>query len=356
MRKSISYVVSELISYRESSVAATKQFVKWKHNEILCPRLEAQLNRIRDGFLKYSSVAYDVQGPRDQGTDVLLRYQSEDANPDEDACFMAFQVKGEWDLQQKDYLKTLRSQAFEALSEYGSSLERYYVVLCFDARAYREQIRAINKTLSLDPRIVVVNPRYALTFLRLSESRIVSLVDGLLREEDEVFRSAKASIASMPPTQVAVLLAATYEAVFGYGGRDIQLRQVSSSTFVQRVFERCPDFSKDTWSNLEDIGFGEPDDEDELDLTDYGRSYDERFADDLDVLVDLGEFDLRRGEETVRVNMESVRPIQALLLDGNIRYGYQHDELLRFVFGLLGVMETFGAEGLDEVEDPTIGS
>ena len=66
MRKSISYVVSELISYRESSVAAIKQFAKWKHNEILCPRFDTHLNRIRDGFLKYSSVAYDVQGMRDQ--------------------------------------------------------------------------------------------------------------------------------------------------------------------------------------------------------------------------------------------------------------------------------------------------
>src|SRR5207249_11227356 len=115
MRKSIGYVVSELVSYRESSVAETKQFEKLKHNEILCPRLEGQLNRIRDGFLKYYSVAYDVQGLRDQGTDVLLRYQTEDANPDEGARFIAFQIKGEWDLEQKEDLKVVSSQEVEAV-------------------------------------------------------------------------------------------------------------------------------------------------------------------------------------------------------------------------------------------------
>ena len=53
--------------------------------------------------------------------------------------------------------------------------------------------------------------------------------------------------------------------------------------------------------------------------------------------------------------MENVRPIEALLLDGNIRYGYKHGDLLKFVFELLGVMGVFGLEGLDEVEDPTVG-
>ena len=62
MRKSISYVVSELIAYRRSSIAATKQFEKWKHNEDLYPKLEEQLNRIREGFLKYHSVAMTSEG------------------------------------------------------------------------------------------------------------------------------------------------------------------------------------------------------------------------------------------------------------------------------------------------------
>jgi hypothetical protein len=353
MRKSISYVVSELLSYRESPKKATKVFSKWKHNETLCPRLEEQLNRVRDGFLKYHSVAYDVQGIRDQGTDVVLRYLSEEApSSDTAARFIAFQIKSEWDLDQEDYLKTLKSQAFEALNEYRDALDRYYIVLCAGVQEYRDEIRAVNKSLCLDSKIVVISPRYALTFFRLSGSRLTSLVDGLLREEDEVVRVAKKSIEGLRPTEAAVLITAVHEVMFHRGGRDIDLHRLSSNSFVQRVYAACPDYSRDTWDALEYEESFDPEDDDEIDLTDRKRDYADRFADDVDHLVEFAALGVP-VEATSEVNIEDLRPIQALLLDGNIRYGYEDEQLLKFVFELLAVMTTFGREELDETEDPT---
>ena len=74
MNGAISTVVDELVKYKASSNKNTKNFVKLKHNKHLCPMVEKQGNRILDCFVKYHSVAYDVQGINDRGTDVLLRY------------------------------------------------------------------------------------------------------------------------------------------------------------------------------------------------------------------------------------------------------------------------------------------
>jgi hypothetical protein len=172
----------------------------------------------------------------------------------------------------------------------------------------------------------------------------------LLREEDQVLKSAKQCIVDTPPAHVATLLAAVYEATFGVGGIEIDLRRVQANSFVQQVFAGTPDYRRQTWSNLAyDTEYGADEDE-ETDLTDRGRSYDERFADDVDALVELNGFEVL-DERRVRVNLPDVRSIQALLLDGSIRYDYKSEVLLKFVFEVLDVMAAFGLGGLDEQED-----
>jgi hypothetical protein len=352
MRTDIPYVIAELVNHRRSSIAATKHFADLKHNTVLCPRLEEQLNRVRDSFLKYESVAYDIQGVHDQGTDVVLRYETSDADGNAQARFLAFQIKAESDLQNKGYLKTLRSQVLQAFGEYQDKLDRYYVILCVDAKEWRDEIREINKALSRHRQVTVVSPQYAFTLIRLSGTRIASLVDGFLREDDEVLKAAKLGVASLPPTQVAVLIAATYEATFGQHAANIDLGRVFANTFVRKVFDAAPDYPVSTWEDLDyDETYGPDDDDPEVELVDRRRPYVERFAEAVDLSVDSG---LRTHGElgSAEVNMADVRPLQALLLDANIRYGFGNDALTTYVFGLLGIMEAFGLPGIDDEEAP----
>jgi hypothetical protein len=85
---------------------------------------------------------------------------------------------------------------------------------------------------------------------------------------------------------------------------------------------------------------------------DRDRAYGDRFADDIDNLNELGNLDVR-SEDQARVELSSVRAMQALLLDANIRYGYENNDPLKFIFDALGVMNAFGLEAVDEGEDPT---
>jgi hypothetical protein len=372
-----SVVIAELLHYGESDMHKTAVFRKWKHNADLCPMLEHQLNVIRESFLKHQSVVYDVQGPRDQGSDVLLRFSASENGEAGDHRFIIFQVKSYHDIKTTDYLKELRSQHFQTYSAYGESIEHYYLLLCTDIKAHRNQIRNIKNEFAKRPEVTVIDPAYVLTFLLLTPLRIGFTVEALLSEEDEVFKQARQVVRSLTPTQTALLLVTVSRALDGFT-RELDLEELRSDAFTRRIYDVTPDYSPSDFEfveathaasrvseadaaevNEEGAFDSEADEEDDYwehlfpddyEPSDRARSSFERFAEDVEVLTErLFTVDGASGQ--IHVDPSFARPVQAIMLDARVRYGYEGEELLVFTMGALRVLERYGLESIgDDLE------
>src|SRR5438552_2053990 len=119
-------IVCDLLQARRSEPSATEMFRHLKHDADLCPKLQHQIEVIFSGFKKFHAISYEIQGLKDQGTDVLLIEWV-----DREKEFVGFQIKAEWDLAQDGYLQKLKAQYFDARNRYGAKLKAYYIVLCY---------------------------------------------------------------------------------------------------------------------------------------------------------------------------------------------------------------------------------
>jgi len=132
----------------------------------------------------------------------------------------------------------------------------------------------------------------------------------------------------------------------------IVLSDIKNSSFVNDVYKVCPDY--DDYDVLEERVFYERnprefkqgcsdgfDNPFEWEVKDLQRDLDSRLVDDLDHLDD-GRLCVDRSTDSFAVKISEFRAIQSLLLDAYIRYGYTDNELLHFLFGVLGVAERYG--------------
>lgn len=351
-------VIEELLRYRESPQKFTKVFNKLKHNKHLCPAVERQTNRILDCFIKYHSIAYDVQGINDRGTDVVLRYYVHSESGDLDSRFTAFQVKSFDDLKSKDYLITLKAQCFEAQKEYGDSLDQYYILICTDKSVHKNKIRQIKKAFASSKNVTVIDPIYMATFLRLNPIRINSVVVTLLREDDIIYERASSDIEVFTPTEAAVYSAIVLETTFS-SRLKFPIANIQENVFVKEIYSKVPDYPRDYYFYLEDVDFELYDNENGEDLSrseikdsdDRKRDFEQRFAEDIDTL-DGGLFSVDASTGMMEVDLEYARAMQALMLDGMVRYDCREDALLTYVFSSLGVLERFGFDDLQEEQWP----
>lgn len=65
-------IVSDLLQARRAEPSATAIFRDLKHDKDLCPKLRDQIEEIFSALKKYNTIAPDIQGLKDKGTDVLI--------------------------------------------------------------------------------------------------------------------------------------------------------------------------------------------------------------------------------------------------------------------------------------------
>jgi hypothetical protein len=99
-------LIHELLKFRPAEPSATELFSKMKHDAELLPKFKSRIQAAFSAFDKYQRITYEIQGLRDEGTDVLLKERNDDGKD----SYFCFQIKSEWDIQQADYLKTLTEQ------------------------------------------------------------------------------------------------------------------------------------------------------------------------------------------------------------------------------------------------------
>jgi hypothetical protein len=130
-------LIHELLKFRPAEPSATQIFSLMKHDAELLPKFKSRIEAAFSAFDKYQRITYEIQGLRDEGTDVLLKERDEDYRD----SYFCFQIKSEWDIQQEDYLKTLKAQLFDTRRRYQSGLREYFIVLCFSVMTLEKQKR-----------------------------------------------------------------------------------------------------------------------------------------------------------------------------------------------------------------------
>jgi hypothetical protein len=88
-------VLAELVKGRRSAAASTEEFEALRHDKDLVPRFASHINSILDVYKAYRMDAHDIQGMRDDGVDVLLRFEHNDVE-----CRVGFQIKSNEEFNQ----------------------------------------------------------------------------------------------------------------------------------------------------------------------------------------------------------------------------------------------------------------
>ncbi len=291
-------LLEELLRFREAATAATADFT-WSH-EKLCETCKQKIEILGESFLKYHHITYVVQGPRDQGVDVVLKSSSEDGTD----SFVGIQIKSYAELDDKnnDLSKNLKAGFHDTRGHYGTELDRYYIALCGDARKHEKRISAITNEFVKEPKVRVITPRHLHTFMNLPESTILAIVDSMLRKDDFVKAEAKREVREYQDSELfflLTLLAQTFES-----GSD-----VLPYDFLERSFDR------------QEMEYRFGDDSFDKALMKFHDTALESYA----------------VEGTTRVRAEEFPAVRALYFDFEVRYGENPEERLNHMFELLRI-------------------
>ncbi|MEX3930386.1 hypothetical protein AB4Y32_00985 [Paraburkholderia phymatum] len=198
-------LLEELLRYRQAGPSRTANLAALTHDDI-CRRVEDQIELMLGSFSKYQHISHMVQGPRDQGVDVLLKSVDQEDSPER---YVALQIKSYNEIADKtnDLSKDLKSGYFNANDRYDCRLDRYYVLLAGDSRKHAKRLAAITNELAKTENIRVINPRYLLTFIEMPQSTIEAVVDRHLSEDDYVRKEARYEAAGYTAAELYFILA-----------------------------------------------------------------------------------------------------------------------------------------------------
>jgi hypothetical protein len=197
-------LLEELLRFRRVSSDETSDLANYSHDD-LCRQIEENIHSLLDSFEKYKHIAYLVQGPRDQGVDVLLKGRRSE---EDRYTYVALQVKSYREVEDRDekLSQKLKAGLVDATSTYGEALDRYYILLFGDAKKHEKRISAITAEFTKQEKVRVIGPRDLLAFLRLPDATIGAVVDRHLGQEDYVKKCARKEVAEFANRELYFLL------------------------------------------------------------------------------------------------------------------------------------------------------
>lgn len=197
-------LLEELLRYHTVRASETQQLSSMSHDEI-CRIIQDKLDQLLNSFEKYRHISYMVQGPRDNGVDVLLKSSQMEDEPEK---YFALQVKSHKEVEDRDngITQKLKAGWVDAQNSYGNGLTRYYILLFGDAVKHERRISAITNEFSKLKRVRVIGPRHLMAFLDMPQSTVAAIVDRHLSEEDYVRKQARREAASYRPMNLFFLL------------------------------------------------------------------------------------------------------------------------------------------------------
>lgn len=327
------------LRYQKAPVAATRIFRDWEHNADILPKLQDQLEAVRDAYDKHDPLVYDTQGVRDDGSDLIVRYRPESAVGD--LALIGFQVKSNRDITKPGYLQELKAQHYDSFNKVAG-LEHYFILLCVDGKTNKDKIRSVMAEFRSADRTTVVEPAYLLTFFHLAKTRIDALVTSYMEADDIVYREALLTLDFESPSAraLAIFLAARFvvqnesrfdvdslisDAVLRLLYQAIREEQASLLDAYREAEKARSKGRKKRYMEAWD----EDDDFEPLQVAEF----EDQLAHDL---AELDGAILERDSGDVILRMEQLRPVSALMMDALVRYGYAEPDLRSYMLSLLG--------------------
>lgn len=295
----------------------TSAFKELKHNDDLVPRFSKNLNFLVECCGRYGNACYDIQGVRDSGVDVLVKYEDEDRG----TCHIGLQIKSYNDIKEKDWLTKLKAQILEATSAWD--LTDYYIVFCTDNDEHKNKLRnASADIIRLSKNIVhVVEPEKALSFFRKNALDIVVQVTDHHRRTDPSIDRAKRSLDGYNIHESAVIIEAATEFLIGN-----KIEVGPEDLFQSELYQVI----QDKYYNVP-AKFFELDEEEQKE---YEVGDEKHEGDNWMELYDSMFFDSSAYGNT-RYLPEGSWDLSALILDAKARHDFDTDMLKEYILLLL---------------------
>ncbi|MGA2902278.1 MAG: hypothetical protein ABSD98_00480 [Candidatus Korobacteraceae bacterium] len=333
MRESIQDSVTRFLRYQRVPKKVTRQFRALKHNAQLLPRLQSQLEIILEAHGKFEPVVYDIQGPRDDGSDIVLRSRSSDNSQHPE--LLCFQVKSFSDLNQKEYLQELKAQRYDSFRKI-LGLRYYFLVLCTDAEAHETKIRSITQEFKGADRTEIIEPAFAYTFLNLPKTRIEAVVKRTTEADDYVFQSALDALDGSSPSARALTVYLAVKSVFT-GSTSFSLAQLSSEPSLRGIYDelryRQAELLHDFETSVAEVEAKDDDFDYESDAGPVQLAdFEDQIAADLELLD--SDVELDRSSDRVIFKADQFRALTAVIADALARYEYGEEQLTAYMFDL----------------------
>ncbi len=185
-------LLSQLLFLSSSTPEDTKAFKHLAHNKDLCPAFHDKVESILQLFNRHKTSALDIQGFRDNGADILFRFEDEEGNKDAVALQVKSQKEIEDDIKRGDgkssLVKDLKAQRTDAQSKHHVSM--FYILLCCDISAYRDYVRKVAAEFTSLDDVKIVSPEHAMHFYSLDGTDIAAYCSRILCRSDYVVTKA----------------------------------------------------------------------------------------------------------------------------------------------------------------------
>jgi hypothetical protein len=280
-------LISNALRYRPAKADDTKWLAPMRHDADLLPLVTSQLRALLSGLHRDTHVEYDIQGMRDEGTDVLVRLTAANA-----AVFVCLQVKSHIELAKEEQVNNLRLQQSRSDDHYGENIT-YLICLAGDMTdtKIKTRVRSVHAAFAKKQRVQVIDPYYLATFLRLSQAQLDSLITLTVRVGDPLLTDARAELARQEPLVAGVLLRLVADSVAEPGlGSDPETLQ--SDVWLAELARRTPlaslylaEAEEAALASHAVAGTPPPEEEDEYgeEEEDEYEEYDEAYDDEVDV-------------------------------------------------------------------------
>lgn len=345
----LSRVIFYLLTINRTSDKETEQFIRLKHNAHLCAGLNRRLETVLGFFSRYKKISYDIQGIKDHGTDVILIYYMGNR-----AYHICFQIKSEKDFENKYLLRDIKAQYADSKNMFN--LTQYYLILACDQKKNLDKIRLIKEDMAFNPDVVIVDPSQFLIFWKLVDSQIASYIKLFIGDNDLIVYQAAKSVADLIITQSYLL----YYIVVKYVNSEfspVHIQDILDSDILKEVHaefkleqEEMHKDITDSDSEEDHLVYDEDldesdgefplDDEDDDDYCDDFSAYtsmecEGRILEDLVTLSEDDYIDFDHDKKEVTPILSNLKALLALVLEGQIRYEFDNNEVISYVHELI---------------------
>jgi hypothetical protein len=345
-------VIDHFLRLQRTLAIETRQFQDLSHNDDLCPRMQRQIETVLTATGKFEPVVYDTQGFLDQGADIVVRVRHQERLDHEPPELLGFQIKSFGDFRGRDLFRTLKAQRDDALRKIVG-LSTYYLLLCTDEDRDKDAIRNIEAEFKSADRTIIIEPTYAMGFLRLTDRRIEGVVTRLHHAHDLVFRLALDSVTDLGSATagiLAVYLAASEAERHGEisegelrNRRVLEDRYLSTLEARRALSERYAEvIERDEEPRAAQERIRRKQGPTEADVKRMSEVFFDNFADalayDIDAL-DTHLIDVDSSSGRIAVRRDDMLPLIALLTDAQVRYQLAADQLFLYGVESLGLLE-----------------